>query len=61
MTSRDNWEYFEPYFESQEWINAVFSDLEKSRNVIMHSGVLDEFDIIRVGVNVRDWLRQINA
>lgn len=61
MTSRENWQYFEPYFESQEWINAVFSDLEKSRNVIMHSGILDEFDIIRVGVNVRDWLRQINA
>lgn len=60
ITSRDNWKFFEPYFESQEWINAVFNSLEKSRNVIMHSGVLDDIDITRVGVNVRDWLRQIN-
>ena len=25
------------------------------------SGVLDEYDIARVGLNIRDWLHQINA
>jgi predicted lipase len=61
MTSSDNWKYFEPYVVSQEWVKTLFDDIETSRNVIMHSGVLDEFDISRVGMNIRDWLRQINA
>lgn len=61
MLSHDNWPVFEPYVDSQDWVRAIFSDIEKSRNVIMHSGVLDEYDIARVGLNIRDWLRQINA
>ncbi|MDD2518595.1 MAG: Swt1 family HEPN domain-containing protein [Bacilli bacterium] len=61
MTSSDNWVYFEPYLNDQEWARKIFSDLGNSRNVIMHSGILDEFDITRIGVNIRDWLRQINV
>ncbi len=64
MCSQNNWQYFEPYFSfngAPEWIRSIFGDLEKSRNVIMHSGILDDFDIARVGLNIRDWLHQINA
>lgn len=61
MLSNENWPLFESYVDSQDWVRAIFSDIEKSRNVIMHSGVLDEYDIARVGLNIRDWLRQINA
>ena len=61
MLSSDNWVLFEPYVDSQDWVRALFDNIEKSRNVIMHSGVLDEFDISRVGLNIRDWLHQINA
>lgn len=64
ICSQENWKYFEPYFSfsgDTEWIKSIFSDIEKSRNVIMHSGVLDDFDIARVGLNIRDWLHQINA
>jgi hypothetical protein len=64
ITSQDNWKLFEVYFgftNSQEWVKTLFEDLEKSRNVIMHSGILDEYDIARVGMNIRDWLHQINA
>lgn len=42
-------------------MRTIFEDIEKSRNVIMHSGVLDDFDIARVGMNIRDWLHQINV
>lgn len=61
MLSSDNWPLFQPYVDSQDWVRALFDDIEKSRNVIMHSGVLDEYDIARVGLNIRDWLHQINA
>ena len=64
ICSQNNWQFFEPYFSfngAPEWIKSIFSDLEKSRNVIMHSGILDDFDIARVGLNIRDWLHQINA
>lgn len=61
MLSSDNWKLFEPYVDSQDWVRGLFDDIEKSRNVIMHSGVLDEHDIMRVGLNIRDWLHQINA
>lgn len=61
MLSSENWPIFEPYVDSQDWVRSIFENIEKSRNVIMHSGVLDEYDIARVGLNIRDWLRQINA
>lgn len=61
MLSNDNWSLFESYVDSQDWVRAIFDDIGKSRNVIMHSGVLDEYDIARVGLNIRDWLHQINA
>lgn len=61
MTSQDNWVIFEPFLYDMDWVKTIFSDLEESRNVIMHSGILDEYDINRVGMNIRDWLSQINA
>lgn len=64
ICSQDNWPSFEPYFgfsNAQEWIRSTFDAIEKSRNVIMHSGVLDDLDIVRVGMNIIDWLHQINA
>ncbi len=64
ITSSENWPHFEVYFafpNSCEWVKSLFSDIEKSRNVIMHSGILDDHDISRVGMNIRDWLVQINA
>lgn len=64
ICSQNNWPHFEPYFgfsNSQEWVKTTFDAIEKSRNVIMHSGVLDELDIARVGMDIIDWLHQINA
>ena len=49
------------FSNAQEWIRTTFETIEKSRNVIMHSGVLDELDVARVGMNIIDWLHQINA
>jgi hypothetical protein len=56
-----NYEFFEDYIVSVEWVRQIFSTLERSRNVIMHSGELGRRDIERVGTNIRDWISQVGG
>ncbi|MCC6405084.1 MAG: hypothetical protein IT405_01715 [Candidatus Yanofskybacteria bacterium] len=56
---QQNWEQFEPHIDSLDWARHIIESLEKSRNVIMHSGELAPQDIERVGMNIRDWIRQV--
>lgn len=53
-----NWTAFEDLLANMEWAKAVLSTLEKSRNTTMHGGVLAEEDVERIGMNIRDWIRQ---
>jgi len=53
-----NWKLFEETLISLEWTKQILTTLEKSRNIVMHGGVLDRIDIERIGINIRDWLRQ---
>jgi len=54
-----NWTYFEPHIYSIEWADQIIKTLERSRNVIMHSGELVNQDIERIGMNIRDWINQV--
>ena len=54
-----NSELFEMHIVSLEWAKQIFQVLERSRNVIMHSGELGKRDIERIGINIRDWLSQV--
>lgn len=54
-----NWDDFSDLFPDQHWINSRFNDLEMSRNIIMHTGVLPEIEIERIESICRDWLRQV--
>lgn len=56
-----NWLCFEDLLHDIDWVRQIFKSLERSRNVIMHSGQLSMDDIERVGVFIRDWLRQIGG
>jgi len=56
-----NWEKFEPHLNSLEWVKQILKTLERSRNVIMHSGELANEDIERVGSCIRDWVRQVGT
>jgi hypothetical protein len=58
---RNNLQYFEAYIPSLEWAASIFAVIERSRNVIMHSGELSLEDIERVGINIRDWSKQVGA
>jgi hypothetical protein len=58
---QQNWEHFEPHVRSIEWAKSIFGSIERSRNVIMHSGTLDLEDIARVGLHIRDWVKQVGT
>lgn len=58
---RNAWPHFEAHMPSVEWANSVLDAVERSRNVIMHSGFLGREDVERVGINIRDWVKQVGA
>lgn len=58
---RANQQHFEDFLPSPEWATAIFDAIERSRNVIMHSGTLDLEDVERLGMNIRDWVKQVGA
>lgn len=54
-----NYELFEVHIVSIDWARQIFQTIERSRNVIMHSGELGRRDIERIGTNIRDWINQV--
>ena len=54
-----NWDNFSDLFPDQAWIASRFNDLEMSRNIIMHTGMLPQIEIDRIESITRDWLRQV--
>jgi hypothetical protein len=53
------WELFEDLFPSREWLRTRFDDLELSRNVIAHNGILADREVNRIELYLRDWLQQV--
>lgn len=53
-----NWDAFADVLTDAEWTKATLSILERSRNIVMHGGVLSRQDVERIGMNIRDWIRQ---
>ena len=56
-----NWPLFEAHISNIDWAKEIISTIEKSRNVLMHGGALKKTDTERVGMYIRDWLRQIGS
>ena len=54
-----NWNEFELALSDLEWSKSLLGILERSRNIVMHGGVLSIQDIERIGGNIRDWVRQV--
>ncbi len=59
MSKPENWAFFEVHVGSIDWAKQIIGTLEKSRNIIMHSGELAPADIERVGMYIRDWIHQV--
>lgn len=58
---QQSWTVFEDIIQDIDWLRQIIKTVERSRNVIMHSGQLSLDDIERVGVNIRDYIRQVGA
>lgn len=56
---RNHADHFEAFIPDIEWAENIFDVMERSRNVIMHSGVLDQRDVARLGTFIRDWTTQV--
>jgi len=55
----NSWDFFEIHIKDIDWAKQIITTLEKSRNIIMHSGELNQSDIERVGMYIRDWVKQV--
>jgi len=53
-----NREVFDELITDMDWLKSLLSVLERSRNIVMHGGSLARQDIERIGMNIRDWIRQ---
>lgn len=56
---RQNFTHFEPFVHDIDWAASIFDTVDRSRNVIMHSGHLGQRDIARIGSLITDWSRQV--
>ena len=56
---QQNFSLFEDHIVSIDWARQIIQTLERSRNVIMHSGELGRKDIERIGIHIRDWINQV--
>jgi len=59
MAKPENWKLFQIHIGDINWAKQIITTLEKSRNIIMHSGNLSQTDIERIGIYIRDWFRQV--
>ena len=56
-----NHEFFVAIVQDPEWAKQIFKTVERSRNIIMHSGYLEAEDIERLGMSLRDWFAQVGG
>lgn len=54
-----NWEDFSDIIPTQAWIISRMDDLEMSRNIIMHTGLLPDIEMERIESIVRDLTKQL--
>jgi len=54
-----NWDDFSDIIPTQAWITSRMDDLEMSRNIIMHTGLLPDIEMERIESIVRDLVKQL--
>ena len=54
-----HWVEFKDLLPEQVWVTSRLNDAERTRNVIAHTNVLSDEELVRLEMIVRDWVRQI--
>lgn len=54
-----NWEDFKDLFPDMAWVQSRMTDMEKSRNAIMHGRMLAPNEIVRLEQYFDDWIDQV--
>lgn len=54
-----HWADFRGLLPNQAWAVSRIQDAERSRNVIAHTNVLSDDELVRLEMHVRDWVRQV--
>ncbi|HBY23442.1 MAG: Swt1 family HEPN domain-containing protein [Propionibacteriaceae bacterium] len=56
---RNNWGSFEDLFPDQNWVMTRLDELEATRNIVAHSNTLDDRELQRLRLHMRDWILQV--
>lgn len=56
---QSHWNDFKDLLPTQSWAVSRLQDAERSRNVIAHTNVLSDEEVVRLEMHVRDWVRQV--
>lgn len=54
-----HYDLFKDLLPGQTWALSRLNDAERSRNVIAHTNILSEEEVVRLEMLVRDWIRQV--
>jgi hypothetical protein len=53
------WEHFEDLLGKPEWVTNLFDEMNQSRRAVAHTGVVTQYDVERMELRVKDWLRAV--
>jgi Swt1-like HEPN len=56
---QNHWHLFKDLLPTQQWAVSRLQDAERSRNVIAHTNVLSDEELVRLELLARDWIRQV--
>src|SRR5450759_5159961 len=56
---QNHWAEFKDLLPNQPWVVSRLQDAERSRNVIAHTNLLSDEELVRLEMHVRDWIRQV--
>jgi hypothetical protein len=56
---QNHWSHFKDLLPNQSWALSRLQDAERSRNVIAHTNLLSDEEVVRLEMHVRDWIRQV--
>lgn len=55
----NHWNEFSDLLPSQAWVQSRMQEAERSRNVIAHTNLLATEEVDRLGMYLRDWIKQV--